>query len=180
MVPEIPDATLLSSGDPDDFGDFYLRHVGTVRAYVAVRTSRPDLVLDFVSETFARALQHRSRFDPERAPAIAWLLGIASNLMADAARRRKVSDAARRRLHMERVELTDEAYESLAANQSDVDLGDLLGYLTPDARSIVRRRFIDGLSYAAIADEVGCSEQVVRQRVSRGLSTIRTAMGEKR
>lgn len=121
MAPEIPDAALLASDVPEDFGDFYLRHVNAVRAYVGRRTMRSDLVLDLVAETFARALQHRRRFDPARGPAIAWLFAIARNLMIDAARRRTVSDAARRRLSMERIELTDEALDGLV-EPADVDL----------------------------------------------------------
>lgn len=42
------------------------------------------------------------------------------------------------------------------------------------------KRFIDGMSYVALATEVGCSEQVVRQRVSRSLATMRRATGGER
>lgn len=176
MAPEVSDAVLLASTDPNDFGDFYLRHLEAVRAYVALRTKRADLTLDLVAETFARALQHRARYDATRGPAIAWLFGIASNLMIDAARRRRVSDSARRRLGMERVELTDSAFEALD-REPDVDVDELLRYLPPDARALILRRFVDGMSYGALAADVGCSEQVVRQRVSRGLATMRRAAG---
>jgi len=42
-----------------------------------------------VAETFARALEHRGAYDPRRGPAIAWLLGIARNLLLDLAAMRK-------------------------------------------------------------------------------------------
>jgi hypothetical protein len=66
------DAELLA----DDFGAFYERHVDTVTAYLARRTRRPEQAFDLVAETFARALEHRRRYDAARGPAIAWLLGV--------------------------------------------------------------------------------------------------------
>jgi DNA-directed RNA polymerase specialized sigma24 family protein len=36
---------------------------------------RPDLTFDIVAETFARALEHREAYDPERGAAVAWLFG---------------------------------------------------------------------------------------------------------
>ena len=76
----------------EDFGAFYEEHVGAVTAYVARRAGRPDLTFDLVAETFARALEHRDRYDPHRGPAVAWLFGIAPaatpSAGADAVRRR--------------------------------------------------------------------------------------------
>jgi DNA-directed RNA polymerase specialized sigma24 family protein len=53
---------------------------------VARRTREPDLVLDVVAETFARALEHRDQYDASRGPAVAWLFGIARNELAAAVR----------------------------------------------------------------------------------------------
>src|SRR5262245_36846129 len=113
------DAELLA----DDFGAFYERHLDTVTAYIDRRNPPPEQTLYLVAETFARALQHRGRFDVTRGPVIAWLLGIARNLLLDAARR----------------VLRDEEYES-------------------------------------IAEDVGCSESVIRQRMSRGLAALGRAL----
>jgi hypothetical protein len=68
---------------------------------------RPSVVENWASP-FARALERRGQYDPARGPALAWLLGIASNLIADAARRGRVEAASRTRLGMEPVELDDE------------------------------------------------------------------------
>src|SRR3954452_1597582 len=50
----------------DDFGAFYERHVDTVTAYIARRPRRPEQTFDLVAETFARALEHRGRYDTSR------------------------------------------------------------------------------------------------------------------
>jgi hypothetical protein len=42
-------------------------------------------VLDLVAETFARALERRAQFDPQRGPAVAWLPSIAHSLLVGGA-----------------------------------------------------------------------------------------------
>ena len=44
--------------------------------------------------------------------------------------------------------------------------------LPPDQREAVLARHVAEQPYAVIAERLGCSESVVRQRVSRGLKTV--------
>ena len=83
MRDERVDAELLSSGVASDFGCLYDRHVRAVTAFVGSWIGEPDVLFDLVAETFARALEHRLQYDPSRGPTVAWLLGIARNLMID-------------------------------------------------------------------------------------------------
>ncbi|WP_026909510.1 RNA polymerase sigma factor [Patulibacter minatonensis] len=177
MPDDTPDAVLLASRVPDDFGRFYRRHVGAVTSYVGRRTERADVAFDVVAETFARALARRDHFDPARGPAIAWLLTIARNLMIDAARRGRVADETRRRLRHEPVALDD---DDLAAidRRRDVDLAAALGALPEDQRTLVLQRVLEERSYPSLAADVGCSEQVVRKRVSRALASLRHLVKE--
>jgi DNA-directed RNA polymerase specialized sigma24 family protein len=105
MRGERADAELLSSGVASDFGCFYDRHVRAVTAFVGSWIGQPDVVFDLVAETFARALEHRAQYEPSKGPTVAWLLGIARNLMIDCARRGQVESESRVRLGMGRVEL---------------------------------------------------------------------------
>jgi RNA polymerase sigma-70 factor, ECF subfamily len=86
MCGERADAELLSTGVASDFGCFYDRHVRAVTAFVGSWIGEPDVVFDLVAETFARALEHRLQYDASKGPAVAWLWGIARNLMIDSAR----------------------------------------------------------------------------------------------
>jgi RNA polymerase sigma factor (sigma-70 family) len=52
----------------------------------------------------------------------------------------------------------------------------LLAELPPDEQVAVRARVIEERDYSEIASELGCSELVVRKRVSRGLSRLRAAL----
>jgi RNA polymerase sigma-70 factor (ECF subfamily) len=172
MVFARPDAELLADPDPEAFGAFYDRHLPAVTAYVGRRARRADLTFDVVAETFARALEHRARYDAARGPAVAWPLGIARNLLVDAARRGRVADAARRRLALAAVVLDDDGLARVE-ERARVDLKSALATLPLDQREAVLRRVVAEEPYPLIADQIGCSEQVIRQRVSRGLAALR-------
>ena len=55
-----------------------------------------------------------------------------------------------------------------------------LADLPADQREAVRRRVLAEDDYATIAADLECSEAVVRQRVSRGLATLRRTWTEPR
>jgi RNA polymerase sigma factor (sigma-70 family) len=171
------DAQLLA-GDADAFGLFYERHVGALTAYVGRRARRGDLIFDLVAETFARALEHRAAFDADRGPAIGWLIGIARNLIADAARRGRVADEARVRLSMPAIPLDDEQLTRIE-QRGATDLAAALSRLPPAQRDAVLRRVVGEQQYPDIAELAGCSEQVVRQRVARGLAALRRGIEER-
>jgi RNA polymerase sigma factor (sigma-70 family) len=178
MPSERNDEELLTSGRAEDFGELYERTYPIVRAYLRRRTGpRPDLVLDLVAETFARALERREQFDPGRGAAVGWLLAIASHLLVDAVRRGRVADRSRRRLGMERIEVDDDQL-ALVERESASGLQQTLTRLPAEQREAVERRVLQEESYAAIAEHLGCSEQVVRKRVSRALSTLKRTSKE--
>lgn len=167
----------MASGQPADFEAFYLRHVDVVTAFVTRRVTQRENSVDAVAETFARALAGRRQYRPSRGPAIAWLLGIARNLLVDEARQGRVADNARRRLGMERVEITDEELDAIDRHVA-VSIDAALDRLPDAQRDAVRRRVLLDEPYADIAEQTGCSEQVARQRVHRGLQALRSIIEE--
>jgi RNA polymerase sigma-70 factor (ECF subfamily) len=171
------DAALLGSHDPNDFGRFYERHVGAVVAFLGRRVRGPDVVFDLTAETFARAFERRGQYDPARGPAVAWVLAIARNLLIDSVRRSRVIDESRLRLGVAPVSI-DDAQLALIETRSRVDLRAVLGALPAEQSNAIIRRFLLEESYTEIAEQLSCSEQVVRKRVSRGLANARQAIGE--
>jgi RNA polymerase sigma factor (sigma-70 family) len=179
------DAELLSAaarGDGEAFEAFYRRHEALVLGYLRRRVAEPELAFDLAAETFAAALLGAGRYRGDGAPASAWLLGIAHNKLLESLRRGRVEAAARRRLRLEPIVLEDAdlvAVEERAAAGA-AQLTRLLGELPEEQRRAVRARVIDEREYGEIAVELGCSQQVVRQRVSRGLRTLRTRLEDAR
>lgn len=174
---EPTDAQLLSAADTRSFELFYRRKFETVLGFFARRTREPELAADLTAETFAAALMARHRYRPERGGADSWLFAIAHHKLADAQRRGAAEQRARRRLGMERIELSD-------ADLARIDqLGDepwalaSVRQLVPDQRDAVWSHIVLNRSYAEIAGSLRISEAVVRKRVSRGLATVRKRIG---
>ena len=165
-------------GGAPGFALLYERRHPLIRGYLRHRLgAHPDIVLDLVAETFARALERRDQFDPQRGTPAGWLLGIARNLLLEAVRQGRVADASRRRLGMERIVLESDQLD-LIERESESELERSLGSLPPEQREAIERRVLEEEPYAAIAAGIGCSEQVVRKRVSRGLAALRRGVKE--
>lgn len=166
------DAELLAATprEKDAFAVFYGRHVRDVLAFVARRAQAHE-VGDLVAEVFATALVHRRRYDPARGEAGAWLIGIAVNKLADARRRCAVEVRLCRRLGMTVPELA-------APPEAEAVAAELMAGLPSDQRRAVEARIVNDQSYAAIARAESVSEQAIRKRVSRALSTLRARLQE--
>lgn len=174
------DEQLLSGRDAASFELFYLRHVETVLGYLSRRTRDPELSADLCAETFAAALAGRRRYRPEAGAARAWLFGIAANKLADAQRRGYAERRARRRMGMERLELSDADIARIDALGEGAEAEALLEGLAPEQRDAIRAHVIDERPYGEIATTTHTSEAVVRKRVSRGLGAVRDRMGQGR
>jgi RNA polymerase sigma-70 factor (ECF subfamily) len=178
------DEVLLActAGDPEAFAVFYRRHLRAVLAYLLRRTRRSDLATDLAAETFAAALESAPRFTAEGSGAArGWLFTIAAHKLADAARRKRVADEARRRLGMAPLVVDDElgrAEELHDARALSATLEGLVADLPVPQRRAVLARIVNERSYADIAAELECSPALVRKNVSRSLGSLRRRLEE--
>jgi RNA polymerase sigma factor (sigma-70 family) len=161
---------------PEAFGVFYQRHEDAVLSYFLRRIRDPELAADLTAETFAAALLSVRRFRGGGPPAGAWLFGIARHQLGSARRRARVEDRARRKLGMPPLHLDDDVIGRVEDLQDGTKARDLLEALPSAQRAAVEGRVLDERSYLDLAEQWQCSPSVVRQRVSRGLSTLRTSM----
>ncbi|MHB1571591.1 MAG: RNA polymerase sigma factor [Solirubrobacteraceae bacterium] len=170
------DAQLLAgvaACDERAFSAFYRRYLATVVGWCLRRTGDPELAADLTAEVFAAVLVAAARYEPTHESATGWLLGIARNVLGHSVRRGQVDARARARLGAPSLTVDD---EDLARVLEIADRGaaaDLLAQLPTDERAAVHARVIDERDYGEIAFLLGCSEMVVRKRVSRGLARLR-------
>ena len=170
-----------TAGDADAFAEFYRRHVRDVLGFLARRTSSYELAADLAGETFAAALLGCARYQPDAAPALAWLLGIAQNKLRESLRRGRVSQRARERLDMPPLVLDDDDLGRVEKLAGEGELAlTLLDQLPEAQREAVRARVLQERSHRQIAAAAGCSEQVIRQHVSRGLRRLQCLIEEQR
>jgi RNA polymerase sigma factor (sigma-70 family) len=166
-------------GDSRAFGVFYDRHEVAVLVFFRRASGRADLAADLTAEVFAVALASLDAFRPGLGSARAWLFGIARHELAQSYRRGRVEAQARRRLGMEPIMLSDDDLQRIdeLGQSASPDSLSLLESLPVEQRAAVRGRVIEDRDYEDLAQEFGCSEMVVRQRVSRGLRLLRALSG---
>ena len=167
-------------GDPEAFAAFYRGRRRDVLGFLRVRVPSAELAADLMCETFAKALVAVHDLDRELPMVpLAWLLTIARNELTDSVRRGRVADNTRRRLAIEPLELSDADLAAVDDAAADADvLAQLTELLPADQLQALRARVLDGRDYAEIAQELQTSESVVRKRVSRALSHLRSIRQE--
>lgn len=171
------DAALLVSGAAG-FAAFYRRHEDVILGYFLRRTHAPDVAADLTAETFARALAGRSGFDPDRGEARGWLFGIARHVLAASLEHGRVENEARLRLGMEPLALDDDDLARIG--ELDGTAVDALATLPAEQSAAITGRVLEDRDYEELSRVLHCSESVVRQRVSRGLRTLRAQLEEHR
>ncbi len=171
---------LPQKGDHAAFAAYYRQYEGAVTAFMRRRVDDSELSADLTMEVFAAVLLaiHRETATPKNS--IAWLFGIAHHKLIDARRTGHAEDRARRQLSMEPVALQDADIERIDGLTQEASVLELLEALPPEQRDAVRARILDDRDYDDIAAGSHSSEMAVRQRVSRGLRTLRTEMEKAR
>lgn len=176
--PEHEQALLMAArSNPKVFGELYEWFERPLLQFFMHATGRADLAADLTAETFARAIEVIANYDPARGRADQWLFGLARNILSESYRRGRVDAAARQRLGFPRLVLDDHAIEVISrigATPGEATLA--LAELPHDQRQAIQARVLDERDYDQIANELQCSEAVVRQRVSRGLGALRTRL----
>ena len=171
------DEELLIQQDAASFELFYDRYFERLLAFFSRRTPDAELAADLTAETFAAALASRRRYRRHRGRADSWLFAIAYHKLADSQRRGCAEDRARRRLGIERIELTDDDIARIERLGQADSVAALVQDLPADQQRAIRAHVIEERPYGEIAVEFETSEAVLRKRVSRGLATIRKRLG---
>jgi RNA polymerase sigma-70 factor, ECF subfamily len=162
---------------PAEIEALYRDHARRLAGYLMRATNDPEVAADLTAETFAAALVGRDRYRAERGAPTTWLYGIAAHKLNDWRRRGYAEDRARRRLGIERPRLSEQDVAEFSRLADEVTVVELLEELPPDQRSALRARLLDDRAYGEIAVAEGVSEAAIRQRVSRGLASLRTRLG---
>jgi RNA polymerase sigma factor (sigma-70 family) len=169
--------------DSDAFAAFFDAYSERVLLFLARRVLDVDTAFDLLSETFAKALEHRHQFRGRTAEEEqAWLFSIARSELSHFWRHGQVERSALARLGVPVPWLTDpeiERIEQLAGIAAlKAPLADALAALPEDQRREVELRVIEERGYADMAATLGVSEQAARARVSRGLRTLAHRLGD--
>jgi RNA polymerase sigma-70 factor (ECF subfamily) len=149
-----------------------------VYAYSARRLRNRTETEDLTAEVFRKALQSLPRFKWTGAPFAAWLFRIASNLIADRAKRAAREGSAEPSLTAGLASpgqpgSTQTQQTDLEECERRAELFRLLGELAEDQQRVVIMRFTEDKSIREIANQLDRSEGAVKQLQFRALQTLR-------
>jgi RNA polymerase sigma factor (sigma-70 family) len=165
--------------DPDDISRLYRAHAADLLRFFARRTLQPEVAVDLVAETFARAFVMRARYrGREDREALGWIYGIARHELSEYFRRGAVERRALSRVGVQLEPLTDVDYERIedvaSLRSHQVAIAEGLAALSVEQRQALQLRIVEERSYAELASTLGITEQTARARVSRALRALAT------
>jgi RNA polymerase sigma-70 factor, ECF subfamily len=164
--------------DPVCFAEVYEIHFELVYAYVVRRVRNRAETEDLTAEVFRKALANLPRFKWTGAPFAAWLFRIASNMIADRAKRAAREGSAEPSLTIGpgrrgQPGPTHTQHTELEECERRAQLFLMVDELAEDQRRVVLMRFAEEKSIAEIAGELGRSEGAVKQLQFRALGNLR-------
>jgi RNA polymerase sigma-70 factor (ECF subfamily) len=156
--------------EPDAFERFYREHVEAVQRFVARRVDDPEVAADLTADVFVAVIESAQSYRRSRGEPIAWLFGIARNVVAGEYRRnaRQLRAASRVRGR----ELIDDEdlvtlHERIDAEANARALYHEMLQLPVPERAVLELVALDGLTVAEAARALGIRPVAARVRLHR-------------
>ena len=153
--------------DPSRFAELYERNFYRVYAYILRRVGDRHQAEDLTADVFREALAGLGKFEWRGVPFAAWLVGIASRVVADHWKRsgRETGNPAR------------DPEPAVAPEIENSTMLFQLVYRLPEAQfRVIHMRFVEQKSIREIAQELGRSEGAVKQLQLRAIESLRAQM----
>jgi RNA polymerase sigma-70 factor (ECF subfamily) len=165
--------------DPDAFEAFYRCHVDDVQRFIARRVRDPHVAADLTADVFVAVIEASAGYRPELGSPIAWVFGVARNVVAD--RERSVARELRAVSRVSGRALLDA--DSLRRVEERVDaardaraLYEVLATLPGDDRALLELVALDGISPTDAARVLGVKPVTARVRLHRARRQIITRL----
>src|SRR5262249_16446740 len=169
MSEEHHERTLVEAAqrDPSRFAELYEQNFYRVYAYMVRRVGDRHQAEDLTADVFREALAGIRKFEWRGVPFAAWLLGIASRLVADYWKRsgRETPDPS-----------TEPEPAVPPENQQNIMLFQWVRRLAEGQFRVIHMRFVEQKSIREIAQELGRSEGAVKQLQLRAIESLRVQM----
>jgi RNA polymerase sigma-70 factor (ECF subfamily) len=159
------------AGDETAWQTWYSETYAPLEAYIRWRCGNGrDLVEDVLQETWMIAIQDLRRFRPEAGSFQGWLRGIGANVIRNALRQRKRWEIHRQAHHRE---------VSQCSSTDELERGPRIALaldgLPERYEMVLRAKYLEGRSVAAIAALWGETEKAIESLLSRARSAFKEA-----
>ena len=128
---------------------------------------------DVLQEVYVTVWAKASSYDPSRSSAVTWLSSLARNRAIDHLRASKAHLHRPIDLAAPLPDLAPLATETMEADEDSRRLNLCLDELDPDHAGYIRRAFISGLTYQALAEEVDVPLGTMKSWIRRALIRLR-------
>jgi RNA polymerase sigma factor (sigma-70 family) len=166
--------------DPEAFEAFYREHVSLITRFVARRVDDPYTVADLTADVFLAAIGSAHAYRPSRGPQVAWLFGIARNVIAGERRRAAHEQRAAGRIAGHR--LLDE--DDIARLEERIDAESpgraaylALARLSEEERAVLELVALDGLAVKDAAAALGIRPGTARVHLHRARRSAAQDLG---
>jgi RNA polymerase sigma-70 factor (ECF subfamily) len=154
-----------------------IRNASSISGYIRYRVCDRDTADDLTSQTFLRALDRLSTFDPRKGDIGPWVLGIARNVVRDHVRSRRRWGWIPLDWLGERADSEPSPETSVIRSEQEQQLLEALGTLTDRERDVLGLKFGAGFTNRAIASLTGLGESHVAVIVYRAVGRLRDRLG---
>jgi RNA polymerase sigma factor (sigma-70 family) len=162
--------------DADALETFYRAHVDAVQRFVARRVDDPFVAADLTADVFLAAIDSAHTYRSSRGEPLAWLYGVARNVVS-AERRRGVRErrATRRIAGRELVDADDLArlHERIDAEAQARTLYEAMDALPEGERAVLELVALDGLEVREAAGTLEIAAVAARVRLHRARRRLR-------
>jgi RNA polymerase sigma-70 factor (ECF subfamily) len=156
---------------PARFAELYDQNFDRVYAFFARRVASREQAQDLTSDVFHQALASIGNFKWQGAPFVAWLYGIAANVLS----------THWQRLGRDPAQLEEE-WDKGGTDEIErrAMLAELVDSLPPDQCQVIIQRFVQQKSIREVAQGLGRSEGAVKQLQLRALENLRERLGSQK
>ncbi len=182
-------ARLAKKGDRQAFKELVSMYEGRAKAVALGIMGNRDDAEDIVQEAFVKAYRNISSFRGQSS-FYTWLYRIIHNLSIDASRRAyrryevstddsaKIDYAARQGSSDNYIGHVDDPDQYMRRQEIRSRFSEALSALSPEHRTVITLREIDGLSYSEISDVVGCTKGTVMSRLHHARKKLQILLAD--
>ncbi|MDI9550530.1 MAG: RNA polymerase sigma factor [Candidatus Cryptobacteroides sp.] len=162
-------------------------HINQLRLYIKNRIKGIDnyVVDDICSRSFEKAFRQIQSYDPARSQFFTWLCTIARNTALDSIEQERRAHPKNQIVYLDDenkgaglngiADQTDDALNSLIRTESEEEREKHIEGLPQLYREVARKRFLDGMRYNEIAENMGLGLNTVKTRIRRAKQMIEEA-----
>ncbi len=167
-LPEALDESVLlravAAGNAAAFTTAYHRYAVRLRLAAWRMSRRGDWLDDLANETWRRAFEARTAYDPAR-PFLVWLIGILRNVFREQCRNAGVVGGGAERDDPGSAGRSDPLDPARIAAEAEMlaALNECVAGLSPADQDLVRWRFFEGQALRAVAQRMGVAEATLRE-----------------